>query len=194
MNRKEIRAVYTDGTVRVYQAYSADIAAEAVKRGTFGPKFKMDRMTWIKPSFLWMMYRSGWGTKENQEHILAMDISRDSFEFLVRNAVLSSYDETVCKSREEWRERVRHSDIRCQWDPERDIHGRALEDRSIQIGIRGEWVKKYVNEWIVRLTDITEYVCSLRKKKDMGQDISGLLPDEKVYCFLDDRQADEIIR
>ncbi|WP_422570328.1 DUF4291 family protein, partial [Erwinia billingiae] len=29
-------------------------------------------MTWIKPSFLWMMYRSGWGMKDpGQKRILA---------------------------------------------------------------------------------------------------------------------------
>jgi hypothetical protein len=27
------------------------------------PPFKVDRMTWVKPSFLWMTYRSGWATK-----------------------------------------------------------------------------------------------------------------------------------
>ncbi|MDE6926969.1 MAG: DUF4291 domain-containing protein [Acetatifactor sp.] len=185
MNQREIRAVYSEDTVRVYQAYSADIAGEAVKLGAFGPKFKMERMTWIKPSFLWMMYRCGWGTKENQEHILAIDIPREKFEFLVRNAVLSSYDDTVYKSREEWKEFIQHSEIRCQWDPERDIHGNALEYRSIQIGIRGAVVKEYVNEWLVQLTDITEYVCSLRKRKDMGHDIAESLPHEKVYRFLD---------
>ena len=64
---KEIRAFYTEDTVRVYQAYNKVIANEAVKNGTFGSNFKLDRMTWVKPSFLWMMYRCGWGTKENQE-------------------------------------------------------------------------------------------------------------------------------
>lgn len=185
MNQREIRAVYSEDTVRVYQAYSADIAGEAVKLGTFGPKFKMERMTWIKPSFLWMMYRCGWGTKEDQEHILAIDIPREKFEFLVRNAVLSAYDETVYKSREEWKELIQHSEIRCQWDPERDIHGNALEYRSLQIGIRGSLVREYVNEWIIQLTDITEYVRSLRERKDMRQDIAELLPHEKVYRFLD---------
>lgn len=141
MHGNEIRAVYTQKTIRIYQAYSNDIASEAVKLGTFGSKFKMDRMTWIKPSFLWMMYRCGWGTKENSE-------------------------------------------IRCQWDPERDIFGNPLDYRSIQIGIRGEALKKYVNEWIVSLTDITEYVDALRKKKEMGRDITELLPDEKTYKFL----------
>ncbi|MCM1540203.1 MAG: DUF4291 domain-containing protein [Blautia sp.] len=181
MNQKEIRAVYTQTTIRVYQAYPADIAAEAVRLGTFGPKFKLDRMTWIKPSFLWMMYRSGWGTKENQEHTLAIDIPREKFDYLVKNAVLSAYDETVYESPEKWKELIRSSDIRCQWDPERDIYGNPLDYRSIQIGLRGKVVKEYVGEWIVELKDITEYVDSLREKKNAGQDISQLLPHEEVY-------------
>ena len=47
----------------MYQAYNNTIANEAIENGKFGLNFKRDRMTWIKPSFLWMMYRSGWGLK-----------------------------------------------------------------------------------------------------------------------------------
>ena len=32
----------------------------AVRAGTFVPAFSRDGMTWIKPSFGWMMHRSGW--------------------------------------------------------------------------------------------------------------------------------------
>jgi len=32
-----------------------EIADEALKLGKFGSKFSLTRMTWIKPSFLWMM-------------------------------------------------------------------------------------------------------------------------------------------
>ena len=81
---KEIRAFYTEDTVRVYQAYNKVIANEAVKNGTFGSNFKLDRMTWIKSSFLWMMYRCGWGTKENQEYILAIDLKREAFDYIVK--------------------------------------------------------------------------------------------------------------
>ena len=35
-----------------------------------GPDFKPDRMTWIKPSFAWMLYRAGYGSKHGQENIL----------------------------------------------------------------------------------------------------------------------------
>jgi hypothetical protein len=56
---RQVRAQFTDRTLTVYQAYPSEIADAAVRAGTFVPPFKRERMTWIKPSFLWMMYRSG---------------------------------------------------------------------------------------------------------------------------------------
>ena len=57
---KQIRAVYDADTVRVYQAFSCAIAKSACDAQHFvSPPFSMSRMTWIKPSFLWMMYRCG---------------------------------------------------------------------------------------------------------------------------------------
>lgn len=178
---KEIRAFYTEDTVRVYQAYNKVIADEAVKNGTFGSSFKLDRMTWIKPSFLWMMYRCGWGTKENQEHILAIDLKREAFDYIVQNAVISTYDDNIGISHEEWKEQIKTSEIRCQWDPERDLFGNLLEYRSIQLGLRGAAVQKYVNDWIVSIEDITEYVMKLREQKSRGMDINSLLPTERIY-------------
>ena len=176
---KEIRAVYTQDTIRVYQAYNKMIASEAVQKGTFGNCFKRERMTWIKPSFLWMMYRCGWGTKENQECILAIDIKREAFDYIVRNAVISTFHENMGMSQEEWKEQVKNSDIRCQWDPERDTNGNPLSYRSIQLGLRGDAVRKYIEEWIVNITDITDYVKDLKEKKDQGMDITDFIP-----CFL----------
>lgn len=180
---REIRAFYKEDWIRVYQAYNKIIADEAVKNGTFGRHFKMDRMTWIKPSFLWMMYRCGWGTKEDQEHILAIDIKRPAFDFIVQNAVISRYSDDMGISYEEWKGQIEKSDIRCQWDPERDLYGRPLEYRSIQLGLRKDAVRKYVNEWIVNITDITDYVKQLREQKNAGVDISSLLPEERIYIF-----------
>ena len=178
---REIRAVYTDDTIRIYQAYNKTIADEAVRRGTFGSSFKMERMTWIKPSFLWMMYRCGWGTKEGQERVLAIDIKREAFDFIVKNAVMSSCSADMKISYDEWRAQVKKSEIRCQWDPERDIHGNPLNYRSIQLGLRGGAVKKYVSEWIVGITDITDYVKELYAKRNKGEDIITLLPKERPY-------------
>ena len=181
VEKRQIRAVYNDETIRVYQAYNDIIAREAVEKGTFGSHFKMDRMTWIKPSFLWMMYRCGWATKEGQERVLAIDIKRTAFEYLVDHAVLSKFDPQIDESMEAWKRKIQSSDIRCQWDPERDIWGKPLDYRSIQLGIRGQAVKDYVNDWIVSIEDITEYVRKIDTLRKSDADILGILPQEKLY-------------
>jgi hypothetical protein len=46
--------------VVVYQAYKPSIAQFAVENQCLGgPDFSFNRMSWIKPNFLWMMYRCG---------------------------------------------------------------------------------------------------------------------------------------
>ena len=54
---RQIRAFYDDKTITVYQAYSAAIAVPAVRDQTLCASldFKLGRMTWIKPSWCWMM-------------------------------------------------------------------------------------------------------------------------------------------
>lgn len=178
---KEIRAVYTDETIRVYQAYNKTIAEEAVKNGTFGAHFSMTRMTWIKPSFLWMMYRCGWAQKENQEHVLAIDIKRTGFDKAVDSAVISTFSEDLGITKEEWQKRVKESDVRVQWDPEKDIDGNNLSYRSLQLGLRGKAVEEYVHDWIVKVTDITDYVNELNALRINNGDISDRLPKEMVY-------------
>ncbi len=178
---KEIRAVYTDETIRVYQAYNKTIAEEAVKNGTFGTHFSMSRMTWIKPSFLWMMYRCGWAKKENQEHVLAIDIKRSGFDRAVNSAIISTFSEELGISKEEWQRQVKESDIRVQWDPEKDIYGNNLSYRSLQLGLRGNAVKEYVNDWIVNVTDITDYVHELNTLRNNHENIIERLPKEEVY-------------
>src|SRR4051794_29690087 len=46
-------------------------------------------MSWVKPNFLWMMYRSGWGAKEGQEVTLALRLRRQFFDALLAQAVPS---------------------------------------------------------------------------------------------------------
>ena len=181
---RNIYAVFDDKTIRVYQAYNNEIADEALKLGKFGSKFSLNRMTWIKPSFLWMVYRSGWATKQGQERILAIDLKREGFDEIVKNAVLSSFREVSDLSKEEWKEKLENSEVRCQWDPDRDIYGKPIGRRAIQLGIKGETVKKYVNEWIVNITDITEEVIEMREKIENGSFLDSDLPIEEKYVCL----------
>ncbi|HCC07587.1 MAG TPA: DUF4291 domain-containing protein [Clostridiales bacterium] len=181
MEDKRIYARFDEKNIRIYQAYNNRIAEEAVRLGTFGSSFKKDRMTWIKPSFLWMMYRSGWGTKDNQERILAIDISREGFDVILGNAVLSAYNQKIYKSYEIWKERLSRSEVRCQWDPDRDIYGRSIGRRVIQLGINGSIVAKYTNDWIVKISDITTDVINWRDEINNKKFDSKVLPLENEY-------------
>ncbi|MEL7121450.1 MAG: DUF4291 domain-containing protein [Bacteroidota bacterium] len=139
-------------------------------------------MTWIKPSFFWMMYRAGWATKPNQEHILAIKIKRAGIDWALQNACLSHFDSDLHESHEKWKEQLQNAPVRVQWDPERNIHLEKLDYRSIQIGLSGEAVDQYINEWIVAITDITAE-CR-RIKALITEDLDGairLVPKEEVY-------------
>jgi hypothetical protein len=180
---KQIRAVYDDRTIRVYQAYSHQIADAALAKGRFAsPPFKMERMTWIKPSFLWMMYRAGWGHKDDgQSRILAIDITRDGFEWALQHSCASHAEPGMAT--EEWESLKARSPVRVQWDPERNLHLEPLDHRAIQIGIGGPAVPLYVNEWISQITDITALAHRIGGLVADGKldEAGALLPDERPY-------------
>jgi len=167
MNTQQIRARYNDKTIRVYQAYSSEIALPALEKGRFVPPFKLERMTWIKPSFNWMMYRSGYGSKPGQEMILGIDLAREGFDWALEHAVLSHYLPELHGSSENWKKQVSESPIRVQWDPERDCRiGQIPGVRSLQMGLSGEAVRLFVNEWTVALEDVTPVAHALAKARD----------------------------
>jgi hypothetical protein len=159
----EIRARFSNDIIRVYQAYSSAIAEPAIRAQKFAPPFKMARITWIKPSFFWMMYRSGWATKTGQERVLAIDIARDGFDWALQHACFSHFDAGVQESCDAWEKQKGLSPVRIQWDPERNCHFERLDYRSIQIGLSGDAAKRYVNNWTQAVIDITETVRELRE-------------------------------
>ena len=179
----QIRAVYDDRTIRVYQAYRDEIADTALANGTFVcPPFSMTRMTWVKPSFLWMMYRAGWGFKDpGQNRILAIDITRDGSEWALRHACSSHRDSSM--PQEEWTRFKSQHPVRVQWDPERDLLLNPLNHRSLQMGLEGEAVARYVHEWIVSIEEITLLAHQIHSLVNAGKldDARAALPDEQVY-------------
>ncbi|MFD6248356.1 DUF4291 domain-containing protein [Streptomyces roseolus] len=181
--KHQIRALQTDATVTVYQAYSPEIGLEAARDGRFPAAWRRDRMTWIKPSFLWMMYRCGWGTKEGQEHVLAVEITREGFEWALRHACLSHYERGLHTDRNAWRRRLKRAPARVQWDPERDLHLQPLPHRSLQLGLAGEAARSYADEWIVSLADVTALARRIHTHVRKGEldAARALLPHERPY-------------
>lgn len=182
-----IRAIYDQTTITVYQAYPASIATAAVasRSLTASPHFKLGRMTWIKPSWCWMLYRSFYSFKEpRQAHILAIQMTREGFDTLLRNASLTSETSSADASRA----------ARVQWDPERDARlGKVDGVRTIQIGIPKELVQMWATEWIVVISDVTERARLLKETLDAEPDVTdatlvkrGLLPVEQEYHLPED--------
>ncbi|MFD5568277.1 DUF4291 domain-containing protein [Streptomyces cadmiisoli] len=189
--QRRIRAHYTASTITVYQAYSPEIGTPAVHQGRFSAGWKRDRMTWIKPSFLWMMYRCGWGTKAGQETVLAVEIARDGFEWALRNACLSSYVRGVHPDRATWQRRLKRAPTRVQWDPERDLHLRPLPYRSLQLGLSGEAARRYADEWTVSISDVTPLAHEIHAHVGSGDldAATRLLPQERPYPAGDELTA-----
>jgi hypothetical protein len=179
----EIRATYDRDTIVVYQAYSSAIADPAVKAQTFVPPFSMGRMTWIKPSFLWLMHRSNWGTKSGQERTLAVTISRAGWEAALSKAVLTVYEPSVFKSKTDWDEQFQKAEVHVQWDPERTLRGASLDHYSIQVGISRHVIREFVDNWIQKIEDFTPRVAKIHALLRSGKadEAKRHLPVERVY-------------
>lgn len=143
----------------VYQAFNDRIADYAIANQKFGGQdYSFNRMTWIKPNFLWMMYRSGWAEKDsNQKRILAIEMSFEGFKELLTDGILTSYDKSF-GDEQTWREQLNNSNVRIQWDPDHDYKGDKLNRRAVQIGIKNDALHKFNNEFIKSIQDITGFV------------------------------------
>lgn len=181
---KEVFAKYNEQCIRVYQAYNSVIAKEAVELQTFGENFNTNRMTWIKPSFLWMMFRSNWGTKKNQECVLALDVFRAKFDELLRKAVLTSPDSSSFTG-VEWEKAFDETSVYCQWDTDRNVNGNVINRAAIQIGLKGSALRSFLDTGICHIEDITLSVRKLNEQRKKGKLNVKELPIEKVYLIAD---------
>jgi hypothetical protein len=152
----------------------------ALAKGTFSTGFSLDRMTWIKPSFGWMLYRSGYATKTRQEAILKIKLKHEGFLAILRQSIETSQNPQVFPTIDDWKRALRNSDVRHQWDPDRNLKLVKLNRRAIQIGIQGETVQHYVNDWIIGLEEVTELAHAVHTAAKMKQLFPPVLL-ERVY-------------
>jgi len=189
---RHILAQYDVDTILVYQAYRPSIARFAVANRMFGGEFSFLRMSWVKPNFLWMMYRSGWGTKENQEITLALRLRRAFFDALLAQAVPSSWDRDQFATEADWSRAVAESSVRLQWDPDHDPSGAKLKRRAIQLGLRGELLEVFGRRELVEVIDLSEFVAEQRARLSSAGLAALVTPRERVYCPADPALASRL--
>lgn len=178
-NGQHILAQYTDEYVIVYQAFNAEIADFAVRHQKFGgPAYNFGRMTWIKTNFLWMMYRSNWAMKDkNQARILAIYVSVEGFEEILRSAYTVRYEKHSNTDRKDVL-------VRLQWDPDHDPYGNSVARRAMQLGLKSGILQRFNNEWIKKICDVTDFVIEQKRYVDSNEPEklkSLLTPIETIY-------------
>jgi hypothetical protein len=182
---RHILAHHDDHSIIVYQAYRPSIGCFTIERGYFGGGFSLSRMSWIKPNFLWMMYRCGWGTKEGQEIVLGLRLRRLFFDSILAQAVPSTYFEGAYPSREQWQAALATSAVRLQWDPDHDPAGAKLERRAIQLGLRSEVLEAFARRELLEVIDMTEFVAEQRPHAGFSEFANLRTPIESVYVPAD---------
>jgi hypothetical protein len=178
-----IMAQYDDDSIVVYQAFSPAIGQQAARLGKFGDAFSLNRMSWIKPGFLWMMHRCEWGTAKDQECVLAIWIKRTDFDSLLPGAVHSLFAPEVYPSEQAWKDALATSEVRMQFDPDYDPRGIKIKRRAIQLGLSGQTLRRYAQEWILHIEDITPYV--RQQSKVIRTPALMLTPTERIYPVRD---------
>jgi len=184
---RHILANHSDDHMMVYQAFNEEIGHDAIERQSFeGDSFDTDRMSWIKPNFLWMMYRSGWGKKKNQEVVLGISIVRQFFDEVLARAVPSSFEGSCYENRGEWRADLDNTDVIVQWDPSRNPSGRKLRRKAIQLGLRGEMLKRYIGrEAIEEVLNMSDQVSKMHELVIQKEGSTIEIPLETIYPVTD---------
>lgn len=190
---QHILAQCSDENIIVYQAFNPRIAKYAVANQEFGGEhYRFSRMSWIKPNFLWMMYRCGWAEKEAQKRVLAIEISKVNFEKILESAVFSAYKSHIYQTQENWKAALESSSVRLQWDPDHDPYGAKLDRRAVQLGLRGEVLRTFATDWIISIQDITSFVLEQGAKVKTQQLNNLLVMEEAVYTVKSEKARQAI--
>jgi hypothetical protein len=117
--------------------------------------------------------------------VLAIEITRDGFEWALAHACLSHYEPGSYRDHDAWTATKEASPVRIQWDPERDITLAPLEHRAIQIGLSREAAEHYIDDWTVTITDITDVMQRIHTHVEAGEHEAAraLLPGETPYSL-----------
>ena len=154
-----------------------------MRHGRFwGAGFSFSRMSWIKPNFSVDDVSVGVGDEgENQEATLGLRVRRDFFEEILGEAVPSSWDRGQHASEAEWSAAVGRSAVRLQWDPDHGPTGEPLERRAIQLGLRGEMLRRFSDEELLEVVDLSDFVAEQRGVLAARGKAGILVPRERVF-------------
>jgi hypothetical protein len=150
-------------------------------------------MSWIKPNFLWMMYRCGWASKENQERVLALWLDKNAFEEILKQAAFSTFTAGRYESEEAWKQELATKNVRLQWDPDHSPYGGRLIRRAMQLGLKNDTLEQFGKHQVKRIEDLTDFVHQQKVHVDNRQLELLRVPQERVYPVKNAALAQKIV-
>ena len=179
--KKLVYAHYDEEGVFVYQAFRPKIVEEAVRKRTFGKGFGLERTSWIKPSFSWTLRRSKYASKNRMQAIAKVKITHEAFLGILKQSIETHFNPENFDSEFDWEDSLNKAKVIHQWDPERDLTGRKLDKQAIQIGLRAEILKEYVNTFIIGVEDVTDLAVQIGKAVKSRSSKIPEVPVEQEY-------------
>jgi hypothetical protein len=79
-----------------------------------------------------------------------------------------------------------------QWDPDHDPRGERQERRAVQLGLAGEVLRQYAQNWIVGNEDISAFVAEQRANVESNCFANLVTPREEVYPVATQKTATHI--
>lgn len=180
---RQVRAQFTDATVRVYQVVPRDFGDAALDAGTFVPPFPMGQMMWLKPSFLSQVFRWQLASRTAPHMLLAIDVKRAAFEWMLATSCAATHEPDLFPFRDAWARRMAQTSVRLQWDQDKTVLAKPLPCRSVSLGLSGETLEHYIEDWIVGLTSsegLAQWISSAMKDKRYVE-AAAHLPVEQLY-------------
>jgi hypothetical protein len=110
---------------------------------------------------------------------LAIRLSKQGFEEILSKAILTSVKSSS-------------SQVRLQWDPDHNLLGGKMQRRAIQLGLKGDVLKKFSDEWIINIEDITEFVSEQYELIKLNKLDQVRTPLEQVYKLCDNSLKEKL--
>ncbi len=183
MSAFQVRARFNHDLVTVYQGHRPDVAEASVAAGRLILPRRSAGNLWITTAFLDAMRDSEWAMKEGQHRILALNLQREGFEWILANAAPGVFDPQRYGTQAQWERAVAHSPVRIQWDQAIAVTGEPAGWLSIRLGLALDARKRFLAEFITGIEDVTPHVWSIHQLVLDGhvEDAASRLPQEHPY-------------
>jgi hypothetical protein len=170
---RHILAHHTATSIVLYHAFAPQVAAQLIASRRFDAlACGASGTSWFKVGFLSMMHHCGWGTQSHLERVLALRTSRAWFNELLQCAVPTAPDPGTARARAE---------VQFQWDADHDPAGAPLPRRALQLGLRGEALRRFGRWEVLEVIDLTDFIATQRKLALAGELERITLPRERLY-------------